>query len=704
MKSFLRKSFFSLLLTFSFAFTAFADGGMYPISMLDKAPLRAAGLKITANDIYNPNGTGLLQAVVQIGGCTGSFVSGKGLILTNHHCAFGSLEPYSSPENNLLEKGYLAKDEKTELPIKNMTCKIMSSHRDVSVEILKGITAQTDAVAKKEVIQQNINNLRQAEGLKNPGLTIEISEMLPGKNYILFRYLVLRDLRIVFIPARNIGEFGGETDNWEWPRHTGDFSFIRAYVGKDGLPANYNEENVPYQPKEYLNISSEGVNEKDFVFIIGYPGRTFRHQPAEFIKFHEQYQLPFVQELYSWEIENVKKYGAGKPEWMIKQEPRIKSLANTEKNYRGKIKTLGELHLYEKRKAEEEMLLNKLSDRPELQREFRQILKKEDSLYALVESSYKSYVWHAQVVQKSGFLSIINTFYELTADFKSNAGNEKKQDSILSKLRQTLRTYYTTSNVQYDTAYFWHMLRVKESQKIWVNFGLTLQPLYMNGAKYLTDSLFMKKLLDRPKKLYKFEDDILKYLGQSIKSFLPTLDSSQAAYKTQLDALLPRYVDIRMEALGQEFIPDANSTMRLTYGYIKGYSPIDGVYMVPFTTVGGMLEKDGQQPDYKVNETIKKAYLETKKKEAEKKEDKPLALLYNTDTSGGNSGSPVLNKFGQLIGLNFDRTFEATVNDYAWDDSYSRSIGLDVRFILWVLSDVADAHHLMDEMFIDNAK
>jgi hypothetical protein len=222
----------------------------------------------------------------------------------------------------------------------------------------------------------------------------------------------------------------------------------------------------------------------------------------------------------------------------------------------------------------------------------------------------------------------------------------------------------------------------------------------------LLDRVYMYKLLDDPKAFETFVDNTgLLNLTEKVYSGAPKLDSVQAAYKTQLDALLPRYVDIRMEALGQQFIPDANSTMRLTYGYIKGYNLYDGAWAVPFTTVEGMIEKDGQQPDYVVNEKLEKAYRKKHPKMVgAKKEDQPLALLYNTDTSGGNSGSPVLNKYGQLIGLNFDRTFEATVNDYAWDDSYSRSIGLDIRFVLWVLNDVADAGYLTKEMFVDGAK
>lgn len=716
----IRKTILSFSLALTTTLTAMADGGMYPISMIDKVPLKQAGLKISPNDIYNPQGTGLLRAVVQIGGCTGSFVSGKGLILTNHHCAFGTLQPYSTPENNLLEKGFLAADGTKELPAKGLTCKIMESHKDVSEEVLKGTETAPDAQAKKSIIEINIGNIKKAEQLKNPDMQIEVSEMLPGKNYILFRYKTLKDIRVVYIPARNIGEFGGESDNWVWPRHTGDFSFLRAYVSRDGKTTTYDKNNVPYEPQEHLNINQNGVDQGDFVMILGYPGRTFRNQPAEFVGMHQKYQLPFISELFRWQIDKIKELGKSNEAWMIKQEPRIKSLANTQKNYTGKIKSLNGLDLYRKRLDEEKQLAAKLGGNPALQKQYQRTITSIDSIYTLSGKSFTKYLWYNQLMNESALLRIaaaINTYNEEYPKVKNDA---EKLTKLKTDVQNTLRTQYNRLYMPYDTTYLGKMLydgfRFTEGntvQPLKSVFSARCTPqtvyLYLREATKRTallDSTEIFKLMNtNPKKLAKLKDPFLN-LSRGLYTEYYALDSAQSNYKTQLDALLPRYVDARMAALGQEFIPDANSTMRLTYGYIKGYTPADGAYFLPQTTVAGMLEKGGQSPDYEVNDRLAYVYKNQKDNTfySAKLKDVPSGMLYNTDTSGGNSGSPVLNKYGQLIGLNFDRAYEATVNDYAWDDAYSRSIGLDIRFVLWTTLEVAGAKYLIDEMFIDKNK
>ncbi len=713
-----------IILTFSFsvatAVSALADGGMYPISMIDKVPLKKAGLIMSPGEIYNPNGNGLLQAVVQIGGCTGSFVSGKGLILTNHHCAFGTLQPYSTPDNNLLEKGFLAADGSKELPAKGLTCKIMESHKDVSEDVLKGTENATDAQAKKSVMDVNIANIKKAEQQKNPEMQIEISEMLPGKNYILFRYKTLKDIRIVYIPARNIGEFGGESDNWVWPRHTGDFSFLRAYVSRDGKGTTYDQKNVPYEPKEHLNINENGVDEGDFVMILGYPGRTYRNQPAEFVGMHQKYQLPYIADLFRWQINTIKELGKSNEAWMIKQEPRIKSLANTQKNFTGKIKSLNGLDLYRKRLEEEKQLVAMLGSNPAMQKSYQRTIKSIDSLYSLSGQSYTKYLWYNQLSAQSpiiGIASAINSYNQEYALVKNDA---EKLNKLKTDVIATLRTQYSRIYMPFDTTYLAKMLydgfQFKE--------GNTVQPLksvfspkctpqtvylYVREAtrrsKILDSSYVIGLINSNSKKTAKLKDPFLN-LSRGLYAEYYALDSVQTKYKTQLDDLLPRYVDARMAALGQQFIPDANSTMRLTYGYIKGYSPADATYYQPQTTVAGMLEKGGQSHDYEVNEILARVYKQNKTTPfySAKLKDIPSSMLYNTDTSGGNSGSPVLNKYGQLIGLNFDRAYEATVNDYAWDDAYSRSIGLDIRFVLWTTQEVAGAKYLIDEMFIDKNK
>lgn len=704
---------FALIVIISF--TARADEGMYPINMIDKAPLKKAGLKINTTDIYNPNGQGLIQAVVNIGGCTGSFVSEKGLIVTNHHCAFGGLQPYSTPENNLLEKGFIAENASKELPMKGLTVKIMTGNKDVSADVLKGTEKLTDAQAKKNLINKNILSIRQAESLKNTDYQVEISEMLTGKSYVLFRYITLKDIRIVYIPARNIGEFGGESDNWEWPRHTGDFSFVRAYVGKDGKAAEFSTDNVPYQPKEYLNISPTGPEEGDFVFILGYPGRTFQHQPAEYIANQYNYQLPYISKLYEWRINTVKELGKSDQKYMIRMDPRIKQLANVKKNYQGKLKSISKINLYQKKKDKENEILKILASKPEMQQNFKTLLGRIDSLYKKTGEDNLKYLWYSQLVNENEAVGIARNLLLFHNQFLKAKETEKAKikESYLKKLREN----YSSMYVKYDSLYLKKMLldasafqnsnkvpaleKIFKSGKKGNNINNWIATAYTK-SKILDSNYVFKIINEKPANISRIKDPFID-LAAKISPDLYYTDSVQNSYRVQLDEILPKYVDMRMEAMGQLFIPDANRTLRLTYGYIKGYSPADGIQYEPFTTISGMVEKDGDKPDYVLNKEIEALYYKKDfgSYKPAKADDLPLAMLYNTHTTGGNSGSPVLNAKGQLIAINFDRSYEATVNDYAWDDSYSRSIGVDMRFVLWATEKVAKAKYLIDEMFVE---
>jgi hypothetical protein len=698
-----RKSLLVVFILQLLVANAGADGGMYPISMLDQLPLKEKGLRISTKDIFNPNGDGgLVRAVVQIGGCTGSFVSPHGLIVTNHHCAFSSLSAYSTPENNLFEKGYLAKDQQGELPVKGMTCRILESFKDVSAEVLKGTENAGDGVVKKNIIENNIHVLTSAESMRSPGLEIVISEMLPGKSYILFRYKTIKDIRIVYVPARNIGEFGGETDNWEWPRHNGDFSFLRAYVSKDGSPSVFDKSNVPYEPKEYLNISGKGVAENDFVFILGYPGRTFRNQPAAFLNLQQQYTLPIISNLYFWQINAMKTAGQLNQNWLVGKEPRMKSLANVAKNFAGKMKGLNGLDLYDARKEEEKSLMSQLGGAD--QARFATLLRSTDSVYTLAEKTYASYIWRSQALNENNTLRIANLLSIL-----QKGGKKNLTDSLTAPFVKDLRQAYTSLYKPYDTMYLRKMLQdathFSDGSSIpeIVSFNPTEERFrdWFQKTKIYDSTYIIGLIKKKSPKFFKLKDPMISLAADLVKGY-QKIDSAQQIYKAAMDALLPKYVDLKMKAQDGQFIPDANLTLRITYGYVKGYSPVDGEYDTPFTTVSGMLEKGKTGiKDYQVNDILKGAWQRYLEQHSDANKTVPVCILYNTDTTGGNSGSPILNQYGQLVGLNFDRTFEATINDYAWNDKYSRSIGVDMRFVIWTLKNVANADYLVNEMFID---
>ncbi len=341
------------ILVFGITLRVFADEGMYPISELQKINMKQKGLKIKTADIYNPNNVSLIHAIVSLGFCTGSFVSDQGLILTNHHCAFGAVQTASSTADDYIQNGFLANIMEEEIPAKDYTVRITETYQDVTDRVMKGVTDTLDALIRAKTISANIKVIADKARQDHPDQQVEIAEMLPGKSYVMFLYTLLKDIRLVYVPPRSIGEFGGEDDNWMWPRHTGDFAFIRAYVSKDGKPTPYSKDNVPYKPKIFLHVSAKGIGENDFVFILGYPGRTFRHRPGEFLSYENDIRMPYLADMLEWQIQVMETMSRNDHATGIKLAQRIKSLANQTKNFRGKLKSIKEVDLINKKKNEE---------------------------------------------------------------------------------------------------------------------------------------------------------------------------------------------------------------------------------------------------------------------------------------------------------------------------------------------------------------
>jgi len=358
-----------------------ADEGMYPISEIHKLNLKVKGLKIDPKDVYNPSGVSLIDAIVMVGGCTGSFVSPDGLILTNHHCAFSGVQAASTKEKDYITDGFIARTRNEEIPARGYTVRITESYRGVSKEVLSVVNDKMELAERTKAIQKKIRELVEETEKEKPGKRIEVSEMFAGRNYVLFVYANFRDVRLVYVPPRSIGEFGGENDNWVWPRHTGDFSYLRLYVAPDGSPADYSENNVPYRPKKYLKVQAEGANEKDFVFILGYPGSTFRHRSSHYLAYEETHRMPAVADLFEWQIKTMEDLGKSDRSVAIMHDARIKGLANVMKNYRGKLKGMNRLQLVQKKQAEEQELQNFILADPQRKARYGTVLEELAAVY-----------------------------------------------------------------------------------------------------------------------------------------------------------------------------------------------------------------------------------------------------------------------------------------------------------------------------------
>ncbi len=702
---------------------ALPEEGMYPLSEIKKLDLKKAGLKIPQAEVYNPNGLSLIDALVNVGGCTGSFVSNQGLIITNHHCAFEAVSLASTPEHDYLKNGFVAATKEQEVQAKNLTCKITDSYEDVSNTVLTAVKNIFDPSERINAINAKIAQIIKEEEQKDKTIKAEVSEMFIGRTYVLFRYKTIKDVRIVYVPQRAVGEFGGESDNWVWPRHTGDFSFLRAYVAKDGSSAAYSKDNVPYQPKKYLTINPNGANEGDFVFILGYPGRTFRNYPAKYIQYQEQFQLPYISNLYDWQNKQMEATSITK-ELELKQAAKIKRKANVLKNYRGKLKGLKGIDLVNQKFAQEKELQAFINADTTLIKQYGKMLQNIDMVYDEFFADAKKFLVLDQVFTSATAFSVANQVLGLQkkiAETKAENQDKVYQESkvtILKNAKDAYSTYVSATDKLLLKRILLDGLNLSAKEQFNIIKGIST-------AKGTNWDALLTKHIDRifSKSEFTEAEEIDEIFNLSVKDFLkfkdPMIDlASNARVEIdqmnslrkdrtgRLNKLLADYVNVSILFKQSDFIPDANSTLRLTYGHVKGFTPVDATYMKPLTTLTGLIEKGTNEGDYYLPEIFRTLHQQKDYGQFTTKDGKdvPVAFLYNLDTTGGNSGSPIMDENGNLVGVNFDRAYEATINDFAWNDAYSRSIGCDIRYVLWVAQKVDHADFILTELGVKTIK
>ncbi|QIR13561.1 S46 family peptidase [Shewanella aestuarii] len=704
------------------SFAAQADEGMWQPHQLPAMAdmLKQKGLEIDAKSISKLTEFPM-NAVISLGGCTASFVSPKGLVVTNHHCAYGSIQYNSTAEKNLLKEGFLAKTYQDELPATpGSRVYVTEAVTDVTAQIKQDQMAKTGHDFYKGIEQQEKALVAECE--KEDGYRCQVYSFHGGLEYYLVKQLEIRDVRLTYNPAGSVGKYGGDIDNWMWPRHTGDFSFYRAYVGKDGKPADFHEDNIPYEPKSFLKVSAKGVSDGDFVMVAGYPGRTNRYRTANEVANQFENAYPEGKMLRERMIEIIKQTAKEGSDERIKYESLIAGLANYAKNFTSMIEFYGKSTMLNDRKKVESDLANWINADKQRQAQYGETIAALDALVAKSQQHQARDILLGYI----GYTTMVTTASDLyrLANEKTLPDMQREpgyQDRDMTRFKSSMERIDRRYAPSVDKALLLDMLsryaQLPKDQRL-----PALDKAFAIGNKF--DAKKLSKTLDKMYAKTQLGDQAtrLAWMEKSVADFkksndpfiqfaVNTYDESMKLEqeKKQLAGDLMKVRPQFMDAIiafnheqGKPVYADANSSLRVTFGNVKGYSPQDGLVAVPFTRLEGILAKDtGVDPfdaPAKQLELIKqKQYGDYYVKAID---SVPVNFLSTLDTTGGNSGSPTLNGRAELVGLLFDGVYESIIGDWGYDDNSNRSIQVDSRYMLWVMEHLDHADNLLAEMEI----
>ncbi len=669
-----------LAVVFLLTLPLFAGEGMWmPQQMPQLAgELRKAG--IDAQRLSNLTGDPL-GAVVSLGGCTASFVSPEGLVVTNHHCAFGSIQHNSTPERDLIANGFLARTQAEELPAAPGTkVWVTTNIEDVTARVTAGITPKTGDVERAKQIDRREKEL-VAECEKVGGVRCRVSSFFEGSQYLRLTQAEIRDVRLVYAPARMIGEYGGEIDNFEWPRHTGDFAFYRAYV-----------EGKPYRPKHWLKLATQGMNEGDAVIVAGYPGRTFRYKTADEVRNYKDFVYPANIRYFTDVIRLLEEAGKDSRDIQIRNASRIKSLANSLKNYTSVSEGFTKDRIVEAR-VEREAKLRAVST------EALDAIAKLNAKHR--QTRERDLILDWLVGRGSPMLQQAFTFVRLATERpkkdieRLSRYQEREWANLKSASDRAQRTIEPTS----DRAVVAYLLNEAAKYGVKQLEGLSLDELYANTK--IADQNERMKMLGESVAQLKARNDSMLNLAFALLPLFEEREREELAYTGAMARLRPAYFEALRKVSGGTLYPDANSTLRITVGRVEGYSPKDATVYTPQTTLRGLLEKETGKDPFSNPKALLAAAADPAKTRPyfdPQLGDVPVNFLSTCDTTGGNSGSPTLNAKGELVGLLFDGNYESIDADFLFNPAMTRSIHVDAQYMLWVMDAVDGAHELMREL------
>ena len=704
-------------------FTSNANEGMWIPLLLGQqvySDMVKNGLKLRADQLYSANKSSIKDAIVIFGnGCTGEIVSSQGLLFTNHHCGYGQIAAASTVEANYLRDGFWAANKAQEIPSKNLTVRFLTRITDVTGRVNDSLANMSGAERASRLSRVQTNIAKELVG-DDEFKTAVVASMFKGNQFFLYEYDIFKDVRLVGTPPESVGKFGGDTDNWEWPRHTGDFSVFRVYMSADGKPANYSVNNVPYKPKHYLPVSIKGVKDGDYAMIFGYPGGTNRYETSYGVKLSTDINNPSLVKLremrLKYMLQEMKKSEATK----LQLASEYAGVANYWKFFGGETKQLLKSEAYEAKQKSEQRFTDWAKGNPELQNLF--------SDYNKAYQQWQPYAMHRQyIIEGIGASKIIAAsaalqgLENLLKNQPNNADGIQKAIAAAERARQN---FHDNTNFTADENILAEVLMmfyndIDKSQhpqgfyeNLFRNYSTIDASPYrlfateVYGSSMMVDNGRWEAFKKKPSLEALQADPAYKVVDAFIKNYTTTIAPQYTAFNTANNELGRLYLKgiLQMDkAKAAKMYPDANFTMRVSYGHVKSYAPRDGVSYDYITTMKGVMEKY-KPGDYEFD--LPKRYVELYKardfgRYADPREnDIVVGFVTSNDITGGNSGSPVLNARGELIGLAFDGNYEALSHKMMFDDAANRTINVDIRYVLWCIEKLGGAKHIVDELTI----
>jgi len=665
-----------------------------------------------------------LGAVVWLGGCTGSFVSPNGLVITNHHCSYGTLQFNSTEDRNILEDGFLARSLEEELPARpGSRVYVAVETTDVTDRILSSIPDNADGGARYQAIEETEKAL-VAECEQDPGHRCRVSSFYGGMLFVLTKQLEVRDVRLVYAPAGSVGKYGGDVDNWMWPRHTGDVSFLRAYVGPDGKAADPAPDNVPLRPRHWLQVTTDGLDKGDLVLVPGYPGSTNRYRLTDEVQATFEWYYAARKELLETSLEIIERESEGRPKAQMAYAAISSYINNSLKNADGMLVGYGHSDMLERKRALEAELEAWIQADPERLTRWAGALEELRALAAEKQSARERDLAYG-LLQRLSLLSSTRTLVRLAHERQLPDAEREPgyQERDLSRIKARMMRIDRSFDAQVDRALFKEMLlrvaALPENQRVEAldrRFGLDQAPLDLEKLDAALEAMYEATAMDDEATRLSWMEatpDELRATGDPLLQVALELYPQDREWEEQKENLSGRLLAVRprvMEAVlafsegqGRPVYPDANSTLRVTFGMVEGYEPRDGMWYVPFTPGAGILEKDTGTSPFNAPEELLMALHDPcfGPYQSGKRDVLPVNFLSTVDTTGGNSGSPTLDGSGRLVGLLFDGNWESIISDWDFLPGVTRSIHVDIRYVLWVMDRVDGAWNLLREMSVE---